>query len=222
MSKLLQHITQTKTEREEVRGTSSNTSAKGAFYKMCIHYVIQGYKRAITFGILTLVDEEDISDLLVTHTEFCLEEDGISVDVDAERRDRTIPVDGKSVRAKKRRRFDFVFKSFERPTMREMFTAEAKILKLNDKDLMKKYISEKGMRKYINQVYKKPGFMIGYVKEGVVNEIIVKLNEVITVDSTYKATEKLFLQNPIGSYLHFYKSEHENINLDHLMLNFVT
>ena len=220
MSKLHEHITPTIPESNGVKVTSDKTGARKSFYRLCIFYVVEGFRAAIPSGLFSLTDEEDISDLIVTHIEQSFVRDEIeSIDVDAEKRDRTIPVDGIVVKAKKRKRFDFVFKSFERPIVREMFTAEAKILKATDNDLLKKYVSEKGMRKYIDCHYKQPGFMIGYIMQSKPSEIHSKLNEIIEKDTSYASSEKLELQESINGHNHFYKSEHPKIILEHLLLD---
>jgi hypothetical protein len=222
LSKLQEHIERTSPESGNVKVTSNVVDARKSFYRMCIYYVVSGYRSAQAFGLFALTDEEDISDLIVTHIDKCLKEDEVNVDVDVERRDRAKPVDGIKVKAKRRKRYDFFFKSFEKPTQREIFTAEAKILKCTDNDLLKKYASQKGMRKYLESIYDGPGFMIGYVMVGTITETITNLNKIIYEDSFYNKDETLVAQQPINTHPYFYISKHKKGSLEHLILDFAS
>jgi len=125
------------------------------------------------------------------------------------------------------RRFDIFFENWDVKN-RMNYGVEAKILIENNSKkrtavkLVEKYVSEAGMGKYINGIYKGRGCMLGYVLEGNVSSIISKINsEICAVFDNSQCLSKV--SDPQLTYSDVYRSEHKaklSYPLFHLMLDF--
>lgn len=125
------------------------------------------------------------------------------------------------------KRYDLYFESWSTLTRVE-FGVEAKLLVENyfmgkiATTLIREYVSDAGMRKYIDGIYKKRGCMIGYVVEGSIANIVEKINARIRTSLT---NEQCLIRDNSKKFQHrdIYKSEHPD-KLDyilyHLMLQF--
>ena len=89
--------------------------------------------------------------------------------------------------------------------------------------LIREYVSDAGMRKYIDGIYKQRGCMIGYVVEGEVLRTLLKKS--MLEIRTSLTNEQCLIRDNSKKFQHrdIYKSEHPN-KLDyilyHLMLQF--
>lgn len=125
------------------------------------------------------------------------------------------------------KRYDIFFESWN-SKYSVVFGIEAKLLIENDfrgrivSTLVREYVSDTGMGKYINGLYKRRGCMIGYVIEGDIANIVVKINN--QIQKVF--SKKQYVKKDISlKYKHkeIYKSQHKgklNYNLYHLMLDF--
>lgn len=66
------------------------------------------------------------------------------------------------------------------------------------------------MRKYIDGIYKKRGCMVGYLIEGMEDDVIKKINKRIVADSNYAQSEILVKKLQNGKYQQYYESNHSN------------
>ena len=108
------------------------------------------------------------------------------------------------------------------------FGVEAKLLIENNimnriaSTLVREYVSNAGMGKYINGIYEKRGCMIGYVVEGDIPNIIIKIN--VQVEKVMNKKQCLTRDSRLKSkHKEIYKSQHQgklDYDLYHLMLAF--
>lgn len=219
----------TSSEVDKLEEIVSLTNAQEAFANLCCLLIVRGYKKVIKSKKIDLNwDEEDISDFLAEQIETCCREDEYPYHVDTDSRDRDGSVDGIVVKGKKRKRFDIKFSFFSDPKTENVFGVEAKLLIENNfppkvsKTLMEAYISVKGMRKFVESIYSKPGCMIGYVIEGNPSEIVRKINDCIKSDTFYNSMTVLKQKETLESLEHHYESVHPgspSSPLKHLILD---
>ncbi|HEY4785718.1 MAG TPA: hypothetical protein VIH57_06700 [Bacteroidales bacterium] len=125
------------------------------------------------------------------------------------------------------KRYDIYFENWESKRRIE-FGVEAKLLienNINNKrasTLIHEYISDAGMGKFINRIYEKRGCMIGYIVEGSIANIVLKINQ--QVSKTLSNEQCLVMENnPQYNASEIYKSKHKGkleYDLFHLMLDF--
>ncbi|MCW3103443.1 MAG: hypothetical protein JWO09_1883 [Bacteroidetes bacterium] len=125
------------------------------------------------------------------------------------------------------KKYDLVFENWNSDARVE-FGVEAKLLVENDiqkrvaNALIREYVSDAGMGKYINKLYNKRGIMVGYIVEGATSNIVVKINQQIE-DSLNKKEVLQIVTESKFKHSEIYKSEHLgkiDYSLYHLMLNF--
>ncbi len=210
-------------EQLEQKGVSTFIDAAAAFDNKCCELIVRGYQKAIiTQRITKAFDEEDISDFLGEQIElYCLEQ-SIPYHIDTDSRDRHQTVDGVKIKGKKRKRFDIKFSYFSNPQTQNVYGAEAKNLsEKNSSKLIADYISEKGMKKFINSIYSKKGCMIGYIREGDTENIFKKINDRIA--SEWQTSEQLVNVPLVEGFNYHYESNHPGYQhnpLKHLLLYF--
>jgi hypothetical protein len=88
--------------------------------------------------------------------------------------------------------------------------------------LVREYVSDAGMGKFINGIYKSRGCMVGYIVQGNIRAIIPNINNKIV--KTYSKSDCLLpdIRNQYKQ-IEIYKSKHAgklNYLLYHIMLNF--
>jgi hypothetical protein len=109
-----------------------------------------------------------------------------------------------------------------------VYGVEAKVLIENDcmgrdaATLIREYVSNAGMGKYINGIYRQRGCMLGYIIEGKIPYIIQKINA--RIQKVMAASQCLVPVYLLESQpLEIYKSRHDgklDYDLFHLMLDF--
>lgn len=211
--------------------TNKNTvnSLRDSIALDCINLILIGYEEYINDSDKVLLADEPtisaglygkIDDILCTSTKY-------PYIISPEYPDYTKDFIKGKVRAKKAKRYDFLFMNFEvRPKAK--FGVEAKLLLSKNKGnkksskLISEYISNKGMGKYINGIYSKNGLMLGYVLDGNSCEVVDKINvkilkEYSSQDVLSKLSEKDFPYNSV-----ICTSEHSlmSTSLFHVLLNF--
>ena len=125
------------------------------------------------------------------------------------------------------KRYDIYFESWHSKYSVE-YGVEAKLLIENHfmnrvaSTLILEYVSNSGMGKYINGIYKKRGCMIGYIVEGSIPNIIIKINtqieKVMDKKQCLKKDSRLEFKHK-----EIYKSKHHgklDYDFYHLMLAF--
>lgn len=190
--------------------------------------IYEAYKTIRTPELfLDKLDETQISLSLFDAVKIIVSREGLPCYVVSELHEYTDEIrEGKksTITAK---RYDLYFESWSTPARVE-FGVEAKLLVENDfmsktaTTLIREYVSDAGMRKYIDGIYKKRGCMIGYVVEGRTHHIVEKINSRIRISLT---NEQCLIIDNSGKFKHrdIYKSEHPaelDYILYHLMLQF--
>ncbi|MCX2483521.1 hypothetical protein [Pedobacter sp. MR2016-24] len=124
-------------------------------------------------------------------------------------------------RPQKAKKMDIVFATFSRPKL--SYGIEAKIIaesdlgKRNANYLCKEYIIS-GVDRFVNGTYNMDGCMIGYVVSGVPDNIIVKINHVLT--SLDRGEEKVGNKHDIHGHVSCYVSNHAGFSLQHMLFLF--
>lgn len=201
-----------------------------AFAEKCCHYIICAYFQIVDAKtIKPQWSEPTISRHLKKHLRTCLHEAGESISVLVEYPEDYEEIDDGVVDSKKEVYFDLMLTTFASSDS-VYFGVEAKILieenflKRNAKTELSEYISEKGMRKFIDGIYRKRGCMIAYIMQGEADRIVQKLNAIILSDSRFQSTETISGRHSIENYNECYISEHHTdssfLSLKHLMLTF--
>lgn len=119
------------------------------------------------------------------------------------------------------KRFDLLFTHFQsKPRLK--FGVEAKLLaELNTptkraNNLIKEYVENKGMGKFVKKIYVEDGFMLGYILNGKTDVIVGKINLKIT--STY--SKKEHLKKHKRHYISTYPFKLTRKELHHIFLDF--
>ena len=195
---------------------------------MSLNLITEAYtdlKSAQAFSVSP--DEVKISIALVTVLKNIIEKEYLPCSVIWEFYELTDEIIAGKVKHTKAKKYDFYFENWNVET-RIGLGIEAKLLSENNckgknaGTLIKEYVSDKGMGKYINHIYKKRGFMLGYIIEGNVSAIVIKINEQIEAALN---KEQCITENNDAKYSHkeIYISKHPgklNYDLYHLMLDF--
>jgi hypothetical protein len=131
------------------------------------------------------------------------------------------------VSPKKAKKYDLILENWNNKN-KVKFGVEAKLLvetKYKNKrgtTLVREYVSDAGMGKYIKNIYQRKGIMVGYVLEGTISKIISRINTEVT--AVYNHHHLLNLVDddlyPLETYLSIHSSGGENLLLYHLMLDF--
>jgi len=125
------------------------------------------------------------------------------------------------------KKYDIFFESWN-SKLSVVFGIEAKLLIESEfrgrkvSTLIREYVSDAGMGKYINGLYKRRGCMIGYIIEGNIPNIVGKINN--QIEKVFNNKQCVKKDNSL-KYKHkeIYKSQHKgklNYDLYHLMLDF--
>lgn len=173
------------------------------------------------------VDEPSISISLYEALRNLRVLNSIPVTVTLERVEITDDISSGILKPKSSKKYDIYFENWNSKSHVE-YGIEAKLLIENNfmnkvaKTLIREYVGDAGMQKFINGLYKKRGCMVGYVIEGEVGNIVIEIN---------KEIEKILDKNQCLSkdnskrfnHTDIYKSNHPNklrYTLHHLMLAF--
>lgn len=127
---------------------------------------------------------------------------------------------------KRARCFDLLILTWNRGNEKFRIGVEAKLLvEINYKTkvastLVKEYVEDAGMGKFINNIYDpksfNEGFMLGHILNGTTEKIVKKINERIT--TTYSIQEQLSGYNK--HYISSYENEDKLKKLYHIFLDF--
>jgi hypothetical protein len=197
---------------------------KETFKANCINLIIEGYNKYLNDNEkLFTIDEPTITAGLYNHIENQIYLTDIPCAIipeytDAIRKGRIKP--------KKAKKYDLCFIHFQlKPSI--YLGVEAKLLvednykNKNAKILVAEYIEDKGMGKYINNIYEKEGLMLGYVIQGkssnIVEKINLKITEAYTLNDILKHTNKF---NKTEPYICISNHDRTKKLLIHIFLNF--
>jgi len=164
-------------------------------------------------------DETIITAGLYDHIDRVIGESDLPFFVVPEFHQYTTAIRRGEVNPNKARRFDFHFTHFQhKPRLK--FGVEAKLLAeintatKNATTLIKEYIENAGMGKFINRIYEEDGFMLGYILNGETEKIVTKINLKIT--GTYSKNEHLTKHK--NHYLSTYNLGGKQKELNHIFL----
>ncbi|RPI13182.1 MAG: hypothetical protein EHM58_18990 [Ignavibacteriae bacterium] len=166
-------------------------------------------------------DETIITAGLYDHIEMIIDEDELPFYIAPELHQYTKQIRKGKVNPNKAKRFDLYITNFSyKPRIN--FGVEAKLLA--DKNtsskrasfLVDEYIADAGMGKFIKGKYKTDGFMLGYVLNGKVNNIVRNIN--LKINSKYSINE--ILTKYKKNYLSLYSFKGNHKELFHIFLDF--
>lgn len=228
MSAIKGYITPTPFETTNRRAVSISSDIEHAFAEKCCFFIVCAYFRIVEEkNLKSHWSEPTITRHLKKHLRSCLRDYEECIHVDVEYPDDHEEIDDGQVDSKREVYFDLMLTTFASDEV--YFGVEAKIL--IEEDFLKRkaksealeYISQKGMRKFIDGIYRKRGCMVAYIMQGEAAGIIQKLNAFIQSDAKYTSSEIISEKHIINGYKECYISQHASPNtkqLRHLMLSF--
>jgi len=229
--KIADKYSMTESEKNELITVSLSIDAETAFEYQCSTLLVKAQLKAISEGkIKNTWNEVAITRHLKKHLRQIIGEIGVQYFVIPEYPEDDEEIDDGNKSPAEEVYFDLVFSSFS-ISKQFYFAVEAKIIIENNfrkriaTTEISEYISNKGMRKFIEGIYKKKGCMLGYVVEGNPAAIVKKINEKIRIDPFYKESAILEKKPLIEDFDCYYESTHSEYNnnpLRHLFLDFAT
>lgn len=195
--------------------------------KDCFGLIENGYKNYLDDEEKTFsTDETQITAGICGHIETIIDSEKLPFDIVPEYFIYTEKIKKGILNPKKAKRFDLKITSWNKKNEKLKFGVEAKLLLESDyktkkaNTLIKEYIEDAGMGKFINNIYDKnaynDGFMLGYILNGDIENIKDKINERIT--TTYSLNEHL-VENE-NHYISKYVDDKIVKNLYHFFLDF--
>ncbi|RPI19507.1 MAG: hypothetical protein EHM58_01485 [Ignavibacteriae bacterium] len=166
-------------------------------------------------------DETIITAGLYDHIEAIIDEDELPFYIAPELHQYTKPIRKGEVNPNKAKRFDLHITNFSyKPRIK--FGIEAKLLAEKNTSfkranfLVDEYVEDAGMGKFIKGIYETDGFMLGYVLNGKVNNIVGSINS--KVISTY--SNKEILTKNKKNYISYFFFKGNLKELFHIFLDF--
>lgn len=188
----------------------------------CIELIEKGYENyLIDSEKVFSEDETAITAGLYDHIEKIINEIDLPFTVAPEYHQYTALIRKGKVNPNRAKRFDLLFTHFQsKPRLK--FGVEAKLLaeintlSKNANTLINEYVGDAGMGKYINKIYEEDGFMLGYLLNGITDNVVDKINLKITDIYTDK--------DHLSIHKKHYLSTHTLVDikneLHHIFLNF--
>lgn len=218
----------TTTEKQAVASVALLSKAEAAFHNQCCFLIMKAYEKATaekkwkpSWNEVTLTRH------LKKHIRLSIKEACLQFFVAPEYPEDDEEIEDGVKDSNKEIMFDLIFSSFTN-LEQHYYGVEAKIILVNNflkrkaSSELAEYISTKGMRKFIDGIYKKRGCMVGYLVEGKEVDVVRKINARITSDSNYAKTEILVKNVPNTQNVQYYESTHTNYQgnpLRHFILN---
>jgi len=196
--------------------------AKDFFALSCQKIIIDAYRLLKTQGYSVTWDEETFSANMKHKLENICTKRGLPYHITRENVQDNPEILKGIVKAKTARKIDIVFASFL-IAKRLVYGIEAKILVENDfyskrfSHLNSEYIDE-GMDRYIKNIYKIKGCMVGYVIQGNPDKIIPKINSLLVKRKRIK--EIIVGKFTFNGLNYCYSSKHNGLILSHFLLPF--
>jgi hypothetical protein len=188
----------------------------------CIKLIETGYRNyLIDTDKMFSEDETIITAGLYNHIDRVIDEVDLPFIVAPELHEYTTAIKKGKVNPNTAKRFDLLFTHFQyKPRLK--FGVEAKLLaetntlSKNATALIREYVGNAGMGKFINKIYEEDGFMLGYILNGETENIVPKINLKIT--DTY--TDKEHLTEHKNHYISTYTLDSKQKELNHIFLVF--
>jgi hypothetical protein len=178
-------------EKQDQNIVAEYAAADDAFSNQCCFLIICAHFRIIDEKkLLRSWNEVSITRHLKKHLRRCITEEELYYFIVPEYPEDDDDIDDGLKDASKEVFFDLMFSSFS-TRGQHYFGMEAKIviennfLKRKTSTELAEYISNEGMKKFLNKDYLKRGCMIGYVMEGDLLTITTKINDRIAADTFY-------------------------------------
>jgi len=195
----------------------------------CFSLIQDGYIQYITDSEkLFLPDETQITAGICGHIEDIINKQKLPFDIVPEFFVYSNDIRKGKKNPKRAKRFDLKITTWNQSNEKFKFGVEAKLLAENNHGskiattLIKEYVEDAGMGKFINNIYDpnsyNEGVMLGHILNGEVENIMKKINDKIT--STYSNQECLSPHN--NHYVSNYADNGKKKNLYHIFLNFST
>jgi len=190
----------------------------------CAEIIEQGYQNYLSDSEKVFAeDETTITAGLFGHIQTIVEADDLPFVVIPELHQYTTLIKKGKVNPSKAKRFDLYFTNFNyKPRIK--FGIEAKLLAETDTStrsatfLIREYVEDAGMGKFIKGLYEDDGFMLGYILNGTPEPIVMHIN--LKVTSTHSAKEQL---GKIKThYISTYTFNGKAKELYHIFLDFST
>lgn len=227
--KIAKKYTPTSPELRQIKAVSKFVKADDAVTNECCSLIVCSYFKTLSEKkLLKSWGEETVTHHIKKHLRKCISERGLTYSVTPEYPEDDEAIEDGLKAPLRQVYFDLVFTTFKKK-QEYFFGVEAKIviennfLKRYATQELSEYISNKGMRKYLDGIYKKNGCMIGYVMEGSTDAIVKKINDIILSSNLFSNNEILGNRISIDAFEHCYESVHPlNLTqpLKHLFLDF--
>lgn len=188
----------------------------------CIELIESGYKNyLIDTEKIFSEDETIITAGLYDHIDKVIDEVDLPFIIVPEFHQYTNEIKKGKVNPNTAKRFDLLLTHFQyKPRLK--FGVEAKLLAetntatKNATTLIREYVENAGMGKFINRIYEEDGFMLGYILNGEKEQIVQKINLKIT--NTYSNKEHLIKHK--NHYLSTYILNKKQKEIHHILLFF--
>ena len=204
------------------RNNIYSNKSHNAFNKTCHLLIIDAYRTLKSTGYNVDWDEETFSANLRNEMEKACSKKQLPYHITREHVLDTQQILKGEAKAKTARKIDVVLSSFL-VAKKLVYGIEAKILVENNfkskkySHLNSEYIHE-GMDRYINQIYRIDGCIVGYIIEGDPDNIISKINNLF---HKYNRNQEIIGNKfSLNSFDYCYISKHSNIYLTHFLLPF--
>ncbi len=190
--------------------------------KHCAEIIEEGYTRYLADSEKVFTEDETIITAgIYDHIQTLVESDGLPFIVAPELHQYTTAIRKGKTNPNKAKRFDLHFTNFNF-SPRIKFGIESKLLaetntsSKNAASLIKEYVEDAGMGKFIKGIYEEDGFMLGYLLNGKTDQIVLKINT--KVASTYSDKEQL--KKKKVHYISNYVFEGKDKDIYHIFLDF--
>lgn len=188
----------------------------------CIKLIETGYNNyMIDTDKVFSEDETIITAGLYDHIDRIIDEGDLPFFIVPELHQYTTAIRKGKLNPNKAKRFDLLFTHLQyKPRLK--FGVEAKLLTeintvtKNATTLIREYVENAGMGKFINKIYEGDGFMLGYILNGETEQIVARINLKIT--DTY--TDKEHLTKHKNHYISTYTLDGKRKELNHIFLVF--
>jgi hypothetical protein len=202
--------------------TAKIVGAGNAFQNNCNRFLVEAYQLLMALKVTKITWEEDTFTAnfsVLLEDIFDIQE--VPYTVTYQQHQLTKKILSGEVRAQTAKKMDIVFGTFSRPKL--SYGIEAKIIAelnvgtRNANSLCKEYIVS-GIDRFVSGTYSMIGCMVGYVISGQPDNIVIKINDVLT--NAKRNDEVVGDKHLIYNHEHCYSSTHKEMKLQHFFFNF--
>jgi len=205
-----------------VSDTAKMIGAGNVFKDTCNVYLVEAYHILLSKKTAELTWEEDtFTANFAVLIESIFEDKELPYSLTYQQHQITKGILEGTDRPQTAKKMDIVFATFSKPKLK--YGIEAKIISENNAGtrnanyLCKEYIIS-GIDRFTNKTYDMEGCMIGYVINGLPDNIIMMVNKIL-IDSK-RNTEELSNKHTIVGYDNCYQSTHLDCSLQHFLFQF--